>query len=1187
MRRSFSSPRLAVVVRGCFDPWSYPFATANNNYEIRAMNDFVHLHIHSEYSLADGSMGTSQIIKAVQGHRQTHAALTDHSNMHGAVEFYLQAKEADIVPIIGCEVRIASFAPGSKASYNLVLLAKNTCGYKKLVRVVSAGFIGSASGVIAPAALEQGEKDLVAIASFSGGEFAALALKNADAQLRAYVDSMRAKFGANFFIEICQHRLPGNTQKLAKLAELADYFSVPLVASANAHYQTRDFLETHAIAVAIKNGISLAKVRGRLRDVEFHLASSEEMFAKFSDYPEALANTRHIAEACSHVEIEMGKYYLPKLNKAGESVEDVLRSLARSGLDARLAKNPGILSKRQQYVERLDYELEVIVEMGFADYFLIVQDFINWAKTREIPVGPGRGSGAGSLVAYALAITDIDPIPYNLIFERFLNPERVSMPDFDVDFCQWRREEVINYCVERYGAKNVAQITTFGRLNAKAVFKAVGRVKGLGYGQVDRFTKLFPNELGITLQQCIDAEPRVAEQLEIDDDLRECMSEAMKIEGLVAHTSVHPAGVVISDGDMTNYLPIFTTDGSSYITQFEMKPTEKVGLVKFDFLGLKTLTVIDHAVKMIKAQKDPSFDIATIPLDDASVFKSLENGYACGVFQCESSGMQNLIAKLKPSTFEDIIALVALFRPGPLGSGMVDDFVMRKHGKQKISYLLFELEPILKDTYGMILYQEQVQKIAAVLADYSLGEADLLRRAMGKKIPAEMAKQKERFLSGACKNGVLAAKAEEIFELMAEFAKYGFNKSHSAAYGLISYQTAFVKHYHPEYYLAACMTCDMDNTDKLVRYIEECRRLGIKISPPNINISGLNFFVPCAKTIDFALVAIKGLGEGAIAPLLASREEKGPYQSIADLAARVHLGKFGKKNLQLMAASGALDGMGYARSTLNAMLDNLISFSTEQHDARAAGRRSLFNLDPATLDSSSSDWDASEFPRLSKGNRAWELTDLFREPSVLGSFVSDHPLRFFQADFNALSAIPCSQFAAQIQASTSSRVSVRTVGVVLKIEQRRTKKGSMIAYIKLDQIDSSCEGVMFASALEKNTLPLSNTVVLAEGTVDKFGDSVNPRFAIERIRPVEQLRGELVKELKIVWKVGASDDAGEFERFESLVRSCAGDVPVLVFLQFDRCKIKLCSSEKLRLRLDNQLITMLAGFSSVKLTYVV
>ncbi len=1147
---------------------------------------FVHLHVHSEYSFVDGSIRIPALIEAAKKFGHSHIALTDHTNMHGAIEFYFKARESGLTPIVGCEIYIAD-KNTEKNIYQLVLLAQNTKGYKNLLKVVSSAYIGEnfkGLPVVPFSVLAERAEGLLAISSFHKGEFRELVeelrisgvdfknLKKEDPLLEKienYLLNMQSCMGSeNFYVEITDNDLPGQKKDVEDVAALAKLMGVPLVASANAHYLTKDFADTHALAVAMKNSLTLKDIGQRLHNVHFHLMDNEEMNERFQNYPEALSNTLVIAERCSHLKIETGHYYFPKIHLSeNESTQEVMRRMSCEGLQKRLDALSPLYGedfteeKKKIYWDRLEYELGVIEKTGFIDYFLIVQDFIRWAKEKGIPVGPGRGSGAGSLVAYSLLITDLDPLRYDLIFERFLNPERISMPDFDVDFCQWRRDEVIQYCINKYGKNNVAQITTFGKMNAKGAVKAVGRAKGLGFTRVDQFTKLFPNDLGLTLQNALDQEPRIKEEMARDDELRECMEEALKLEGLCSHTSVHAAGIVMSDGDMTDYVPIYTTDGSSYITQYEMKPTEKVGLVKFDFLGLKTLTVIDKAIALIQERGHPDFDISKIPLDAKAVFQLISAGHTTGVFQCESPGITQLIRKMKPSTFDDMIALVALYRPGPLGSGMVDDFVKNKHGHQKIKYLHPSLEPILKETYGMILYQDQVLRISAVLAGYSLGEADLLRKAMGKKIPEEMAKQKERFLSGTDKNEIPHDIAEQIFDLMAEFAKYGFNKAHSAAYGLISYQTAYLKTFFPECYLAACMTCDMDNTDKIVKYVEECKRFKIEILSPNINRSHLEFLVPHKGSIDFALCAIKGLGEGSLRPLLEERQRNGPFLSLSDLARRVHLGKFGKKNLQLLVASGALDDFSYKRKVLDELVHQLVEYSTSQHEATESGQRGLFDLTPQVQKSVKEEWFYEKTsPKLKAGEKSWDITDLFQEKKLLGTFISEHPLKLFHFDAKAFAGSRIADFEKLVE-NQRSKVKVCVFALLTKVEFRRSKKGSLMAYLRLEQEDGAHEGIMFSSALEGVKIPEMNSLVIAEGSLDKMSDEMPLRFNIESITDVQLIRKAKLKCLNFHFTMSEHSGSEDVLSLKRLVEKFPGETPIRFFVKNKHVTLKVETSK--------------------------
>ena len=1197
---------------------------------------FCHLHVHSEYSIMDGTIVIKKLMKELKARGHSHVALTDHSNMHGAVEFYLAAKSAGITPILGCEVYHEGVpesgelknSQGKKEEpepFHLVVLAKNTDGYKSLLKVVSSAYIGDnlkEVPVISQEDLGRESHELVALSSCLRGEFGTLvrklrALLGSDEfrvdpsdpkigpvskALKAHVDRMLEVFGKDhYYVELIDNNLLEQKLILPDLVAAARHFDLPLVASNDAHYLAADFSETHSLAVAIKNGLTMNSIRDRLYQADFHLASDEVMVERFSKWPEAISNTMKIAEMCSHAEIKMDTSYLPKIDVPnGMTSADLLKKLTYEGLEKRFELISLPEDQKKTYRDRVDFELNVINNMGFPDYFLIVHDFIAWSKKQGIPVGPGRGSGAGSLVAYALTITNIDPIPYNLIFERFLNPDRVSLPDFDIDFCQWRREEVINYCIEKYGSENVAQITTFGKMQAKGAVKSVGRGMNLGFNRVDRFTKLFPPDLGITLTEALEKEPRLKEEMAKDESLKECMDSALRLEGLVSHTSVHAAGLVISDGKMTDYVPIYTTDGSAFITQYEMKPAEKVGLVKFDFLGLKTLTVIDQAIKLMKEGKVVSddFSIDDIPMSDSKVYGMLSQGHTCGIFQCESSGMTQLIKKLKPSCFEDIIALVALFRPGPLGSGMVDDFIERKHGRQKIEYLHPELEEPLADTYGMILYQEQVQKIAANLANYTLGEADLLRRAMGKKIPEEMAQQRERFLNGSKENKIDPKLAEQIFDLMAEFAKYGFNKSHSAAYGLVSYQTAYLKYYFPEQFMAASMTCDMDNTDKIKRYVEDLRRMKIKLLSPDLKVSRSDFWVPKKGEVSFALSAVKGLGSVAVKPLLAERAESGNFESLAELAKRMDLGKLGKKNLELLMTVGALDYLGIKRSELVKLVLPLVTFSSEYHENKSCGQVSLFDLG-ADEDSEEEEqeeiglpWD-EEALRLSSKEGLWDSEDLFKEKNFLGVFVAGHPLDFFKEDMPSFGSY-IKDFPDILKRGSGNsprpRVEVSLVALLSVFNKRRTKKGTLMAAFRLEQPDAHIEAVAFEKTLERLTLPEPGTMVWVKGFLEPGFDGGDLRFALNEIKPLESVREDMLKALNLSFEYdreGSSQEEAIGELF-SLVNENQGICDLSFTLSYGKSYIRLKSAEDFSVCPSNEFVAGVKKLplKNLKLSYV-
>ena len=1125
--------------------------------------DFVHLHVHTEYSLTDGAMRISDLIRKVKklGHKAL--AITDHANMHGVIDFYKEAKEAGIKPIIGAEMYWEGHAatrslldamnpPGhdEKHAFHLIVLAKNTNGYHSLMRVVSYGYLHGPAElpIVSMADMAAHCQDMIALSSCLKGEFARLVallaqassaplsgLRTPDEQtqpiveaLDLHVKTMTDWFGQDgYYIEIIDNHLAEQKALMDLIVAVAGHYGLPVVATCDAHYLNREDEKAHAVLTAIKNELTMSKLRNRRRSARFHLLDNEEMAQTYSRWPEALANTLKIAEACQ-VEIQFGKYFLPdyKIDQS-DSIEDELKRLARAGLEERFKTlrvtygSSLTEEKVKAYWERLEFELGVIISMGFPGYFLIVQDFINWAKNNSIPVGPGRGSGAGSLVAYALRITDLDPFPWNLIFERFLNPERVSMPDFDVDFCQMRRDEVIGYVTAKYGPQNVGQITTFGKMKAKAAIRDVGRVLEISYSRVDRIAKLIPNELEIKLKDALEREPRLLEEAGKDEMINEMIQLALKIEGLSRHTSVHAAGVVISNNGMENYVPVYKTEENHLITQYEMKNAEKVGLVKFDFLGLKTLSVVKKAVDFVHQYRDKDFHIETIALHDKAVYQEISTGNTVGIFQLESSGMQALVSKLKPSCFEDLIAVVALYRPGPLGSGMVDDFIDRKHGRQKITYLEEKLEPILKETYGIILYQEQVQKIAASLASYSLGEADLLRRAMGKKKPEEMAKQKARFLSGAKNNNINEAVADELFDLMAKFADYGFNKSHSAAYGLVSYQTAYLKTHYPEYFMAAIMTCDLDNTDKIVRYLEECRRMRFTVLPPNINRSGLEFDVPKAKTIGFAMTAIKGIGASSLEPLIQEREQNGPFKSLGDLACRINLHKVGKKTLELLTEVGAMDCFEFPRSVMLAAIGELVRFSENHHNGKTSGQTFLFDQEESTKE-----MDVRPFYRP-ENNKYLALSRMewfAKEKKLLGTFLTGHPIDLYREDCAKFSEITLAQLGAHIG-------SKKAIVVFLSdIEERVNKKGNPYYRLRLEDRTASHEAIM--SAGEKSPpLPPAGTVVRIASAITRGFDGKTLSLRIEEIVSVEDVRRNCIKKASITIAQNPKEPQGtHFER---------------------------------------------------------
>jgi DNA polymerase-3 subunit alpha len=990
--------------------------------------------------------------------------------MFGAIEFFLEANKVGVKPIIGCEIYVA---PGSRhdksgvrvsgeASNHLLLLAMNHTGYRNLCRLVSAAY--REGFYYRPRVdwelLTQCNEGVIAMSACLGGEVPQLLLQNRfDDALRRSQEIATVFDDGRFYLELQENYIP--EQKIANdgLIRIAREAGLPLVATNDCHYLTRENAYAHEVLLCIQTGKTMDdKERMRFHNDEFYMKTPQEMAALFAHVPEALRSTVEIAERCN-LELDFKTYHFPQYEKPAEqTLDEALREQSRAGLEERLAVirqlRPDFSADDEtRYRERLEVELNCIEQMGFPGYLLIVADFINWAKDHGIPVGPGRGSAAGSLVCYAIRITDIDPLPYHLLFERFLNPERVSMPDIDVDFCIYGREKVIDYVRNKYGTENVAQIITFGTMLAKGVIRDVGRALNIPYGDVDKVAKLVPGTIGISLKEALQQEPKLKELVEKDPKVKQLWPIALALEGLTRHASTHAAGVVVTPEPLPEYLPLYTDPKSgAQVTQFAMSYVEKIGLVKFDFLGLKNLTVIDNAVRLIRAGKDPQLDITTLPYDDAEAYKLLQAGNTTGVFQLESGGMKELLIKLKPSCFEDIIAVCALYRPGPLGSGMVDDFIQRKHGKKKITYDFPQLEPILKDTYGVIVYQEQVMQIAQVLGGYSLGGADLLRRAMGKKKPEEMAKQKEIFLAGAKQGGVDLKKAEGVFDLMAKFAEYGFNKSHSAAYALIAYQTAWLKAHYPVEFMAALLTEDMENTDKVIKNIAEVRAMGIEVLPPDINASNRTFAVH-DKSIRFGLGAVKGVGSAALESMIEVRQQE-PFRNLADFCERVDLRKVNRRVVEALIKCGAYDSLGGHRAQYMAVLDEAMDIGQKLQREKESGQVSLFGTEEIVVSAQGNGYGS--LPDVPE----WAENILLSfEKEALGFYITGHPLarhndlirRFSTCDTSSLN-------------ERGDRETVRICGLVASLSEKMTKRGDRMAIVILEDLTGSVEVVVFPEA---------------------------------------------------------------------------------------------------------------------------
>lgn len=1058
---------------------------------------FIHLHLHTEFSIRDSLVRIPRLMGRLGQEKMPAVAVTDWMNLFSVVKFYRKSLAAGVKPIIGVEVLVQN---GEEIG-NCLLLCLNNKGYRQLTELVSLAYTErSGSEVILPwDALCKNSEDLIAILPSASALAQVIEIEK-----KERCDGLLQEWGAVFpdrlYLALERVGRPNEAKRNDKLMELAKEHDLPVVATNAVCFLDESDFPAHEARVCINQSKVLADPnRPRLHQREQYLKSAAQMEALFADCPSAIENTWEIAKRCN-VEIRLGEVFLPTFEvPEGRSLGEQLMTESQAGLIMRLGEEK---ASETAYQERLKREVSVIDQMGFPGYFLIVADFINWAKKQHIPVGPGRGSGAGSLVAYVLGITELDPLEFELLFERFLNPERVSMPDFDIDFCMTNRDRVIEYVANRYGQDAVSQIITYGTMAAKAVIRDVGRVMGFPYGFVDKIAKLVPFELGITLDKALQQEPLLKERYDSEDDVRSLIDMARQLEGLTRNAGKHAGGVVIAPTKLTDFTPIYCeADSEGLVSQFDKDDVEAVGLVKFDFLGLRTLTIIDEAIALI--EKNPNYqlaeriDINKIPLDCPKTFKLLQRCETSAVFQLESRGMKDLIHRLQPDRFEDLIALVALFRPGPLQSGMVDDFIDRKQGRQTVEYFHPELKSILDDTYGVILYQEQVMKIAQVLANYSLGGADLLRRAMGKKKPEEMAKQREIFLKGAAEREIDAKTAAEIFDIMEKFAGYGFNKSHSAAYALIAYQTAWLKAHYPAEFMAAVLSSDMDNTDKVFAFYQETKRMQLTVLPPCINQSGYHFLVNSEGAIVYGLGAIKGFGEAAILHLVAEREKNGPFKDLFDFTKRMDLQKISRRVLEPLVCSGAMDCFKQTRSTLLATMESAHK-AAQQHQLDAvSGQSNLFGQEEEDEESvayiEKSEWDP--------------LTVLRNEKTALGYYFSGHPTQVSEQELSCVITNGCGKLGNQ-----NSRVIL--AGVVAANRMIVTKQGKRMAIITLEDTTGSVDVTVFNELyLKAVELLSSDNVLIISGTasLDNFTKSI--KVVAESVHTLDQLRSARARKL--------------------------------------------------------------------------
>ncbi len=1023
---------------------------------------FVHLHVHTQYSLLDGAIRLDSLVKKTAELRMPAVAITDHGNLFGAIEFYEKASSGGVKPIIGCELYVApgdrrdrTHTTGEDVAYHLILLVKNIHGYRNLCKLLTKAYLEGFyyKPRVDKALLREHNEGLIALSACLQGEIPRLVLSGRFNDALRVAEEYREIFPERrFYLELQDNGIKEQKRVNQALMEIASATGIPLVATNDCHYLTQEDSKVHDILLCIQTGKTInSPQRMRFETDQFYLKSPEQMIELFRDVPEAIENTVEIAERCN-LELTLYETHLPDFPlPEGETVDSLLERKAKEGLEKRLSRLGIGENRRLQYYERLTKELNVIKKTGFSGYFLIVSDFIEEAKRKGIPVGPGRGSAAGSLVAYALGITNLDPIKYNLLFERFLNPERISLPDIDIDFCFEGRDEVIRYVTEKYGKDNVTQIITFGQMKARAVIRDVGRALDMSYQEVDRIAKLIPPRLNITIDEALREEPRLKKLTEEDPRVAELVRIARALEGLPRHASTHAAGVVISQKPLVEYLPLYKGQKENIVTtQFQMKDIEKIGLVKFDFLGVKTLTVIDRAVKEVERNRGERLDIDSIPLDDPETYRLLSSANTNGIFQLESSGIKELLKKLRPEKFEDLIATVALYRPGPLQSGMVDEFIKRKHGREPVRYELPQLKDILENTYGVMVYQEQVMEIAKVLAGFTPGEADVLRKAMGKKVPEVMLEQRERFLKGCRENGIPMAKAERIFELMAKFAGYGFNKSHSAAYALIAYQTAYLKAHYPAEFMSALLSANMGDTDKIVKYIADCREMGIRVLPPDINKSSMDFTVS-GDTIRFGLQAVKNVGASAIDAIVQAREKGGQFSSLEDFLERVDSRRVNRKVTESLIKCGAFDFTGKNRGVLMKELE-LLSESLSKRQNAGTLQSSLFDgvttaptLKKTTVDHEENRWDRH--------------TILAHEKDALGFYITHHPLEDLTEEI-ALYSTDTTETLKERRPRDTEEVAL--LCIITSKREVTTKKGSRMAFLTVEDLKGSLEVIVFS-----------------------------------------------------------------------------------------------------------------------------
>ncbi|MFH1850942.1 MAG: DNA polymerase III subunit alpha [Candidatus Neomarinimicrobiota bacterium] len=1142
--------------------------------------EFVHLHNHSDYSLLDGAQTVTTLVRRAVELDMDAVALTEHGNMFSAVSFYKEAKKAGIKPIIGCEVYVARESRFTKTAdrnaagwgnNHLVLLAQNYTGYLNLIKLVTAGYLEGFyyRPRIDRDLLRRHSAGLIALSACLQGAPQRAALIANDWQAAIPVaEEYAAIFPDRYYLEIQDHGIPEEKANQVHMARLAQKLGLPLIATNDAHYAQSDHWEAHDIMLCLGTGKDRSDPnRLRYATPEFYLKSQDQMSALFKDYPQVIENSRRIADSIA-MDFDMSGYHLPRFPiPAAAGTDDPDEFLRREAATGLAALYPEVTPELQQ---RLDFELATIKQMGFAGYFLITADFVKYSRDNSIPVGPGRGSAAGSLVSYALGITTVDPLRHNLLFERFLNPERVSMPDIDIDFCIERRGEVIDYIKHVYGKDSVTQIITFGKMKARQVVRDVGRVLGFSFGETDRVAKLIPGGPNVSLEDALKANPELR-ALEKDERYGELLRHSKVLEGMNRHASIHAAGVVIAPGELTDYIPLYQSTTGDVTSQYDMKCLEDLGLLKMDFLGLRNLTVIDNAIKLLKVQ-GTLVDIDKIPLDDPEVYKLFAKGLTTGIFQFESSGMREFLKKLKPTVIEDLIAMNALYRPGPMEN--IDDFIKRKHGKKKIEYQHPALESILKETYGIIVYQEQVMQIAHEIGGMSLAEADNLRRAMGKKIAALMTELGKKFVEGAVAGGTTKKTAQQIYDLIEKFAQYGFNKSHSTAYAYIAYQTAWLKTHYPAAFMSANLTSEMSNIDRVVILINECRKLGIEVTHPDINVSDVNFHPVDEQTISFGLNAIKNVGSKALESIVEVRATDGAFKNLFDLCLRVDSRTVNRKVLESLIMAGALDGLEGTRAQQFAQIEQALKYCQQSQAASNRAQVDIFG----NVIGEASVVQIPELPQVEDWSHAQALAN---EKEVLGMYLSGHPLLKYADDLEQFSTFDFSENVEQIELEK-----VRVGGTIQELRQHQDRKGKTMAFFRLECLGGSADVTIFSDTFEKYRNDIANdSLVFVQGKPSSDADFGDLKMLGDEIVPIARVRDYYSKRINL--RINPDDlTVAQVDELYALAQQYEGKCGLMFHVPNGRGNGKRIISHKLKVSSHKDFLRQLADMVGKKNVWV-